>query len=248
MTAARLTSYEAQAFLDADPKVQWIDAFLFDMNGVPRGKRIRRSDLVGVAKKGLMMPASVFIMDPLGNCMEETGRLWETGDPDLQCHLLGGTLVGIPVGDGRHAQAVIVVDAKEDLDPRAVLAGQVERFARAAQTPVVAVELEFEAQRYEAAARWAGIDAYACRIRRREVIGGQPRPDGRARSTLVHAGFLATLHAPQHVADPPCPELRVFLLQRSNRVARRVGLPLRWHQCLRANPRRPGPPSHQPDP
>ena len=42
MTAQRLTSDEAQAFLDANPKVQWIDALLFDMNGVPRGKRIRR--------------------------------------------------------------------------------------------------------------------------------------------------------------------------------------------------------------
>ena len=143
MTAARLTSDEAQAFLDANPKVQWIDAFLFDMNGVPRGKRIRRSDLVGVAKKGLMMPVSVFIMDPLGNCMEETGRLWETGDPDHQCHLLGGTLVEIPVGDERHAQVVMVVDAREELDPRTVLTEQVERFARAGQTPVVAVELEF---------------------------------------------------------------------------------------------------------
>ena len=91
------------------------------MNGVPRGKRIRRADLVGVAKKGVLMPVSVFIMDPLGNCMEETGRLWETGDPDLQCHLLSGTLVGIPVGDGRHAQVVMVVDAKEELDPRACL-------------------------------------------------------------------------------------------------------------------------------
>jgi glutamine synthetase len=143
MTAQRLTSDEAQAFLEANPRVQWIDAFLFDINGVPRGKRIRRADLAGIAKKGLLMPASVFIMDPLGNCMEETGRLWETGDPDLQCHLLSGTLVGIPVGDGRHAQAVMVVDGKEELDPRTVLAGQVERFSRAGQTPVVAVELEF---------------------------------------------------------------------------------------------------------
>jgi hypothetical protein len=33
MTAARLTTDEAQAFLDANPGVQWIDAFLFDMNG-----------------------------------------------------------------------------------------------------------------------------------------------------------------------------------------------------------------------
>ena len=88
MTNTRLTIDEAKAFLDANPAVQWIDAFLFDMNGIPRGKRIRRSDLLGVVKGGLMMPTSVFIMDPLGNCIEETGRLWETGDPDHQCHLL----------------------------------------------------------------------------------------------------------------------------------------------------------------
>ena len=29
----------------------------------------------------------------------------------------------------------------------------------------------------KAAARWAGIDAYACRMRRREAVGGQPRPE-----------------------------------------------------------------------
>jgi glutamine synthetase len=143
MTNARLTIDEAQAFLDANPAVQWIDAFVFDMNGIPRGKRIRRCDLLGVAKSGLMMPTSIFIMDPLGNCVEETGRLWETGDPDHQCHLLSQTLVSIPVGDSRHAQAVMVVDVKEELDPRAVLVDQVERFTHAGQTPVAAVELEF---------------------------------------------------------------------------------------------------------
>jgi glutamine synthetase len=143
MTDTRLTLDEAKDFLAVNPGVQWIDAFLFDMNGIPRGKRIRSSDLLGVAKSGIMMPTSVFIMDPLGNCVEETGRLWETGDPDHQCHLLSRTLVPIPVGDGRHAQAVMVVDIKDELDPRAVLVDQVERFTRAGQTPVAAVELEF---------------------------------------------------------------------------------------------------------
>jgi len=143
MTNARLTIDEAQAFLDANPAVQWIDAFLFDMNGIPRGKRIPRSDLLGVAKNGLMMPISVFIMDPLGNCVEETGRLWETGDRDHHCHLLSGTLVPVPIGDRRHAQVVMVVCDADELDPRTVLVHQVERFARAGQTPVAAVELEF---------------------------------------------------------------------------------------------------------
>ena len=143
MIGARLTIDEAKAFLDANPDVQWIDAFLFDMNGIPRGKRMRRTDLAGAVAGGIMMPTSVFIMDPLGNCVEETGRLWETGDLDHQCHLLAGTLRPIPVGDGKHAQAVMTVVDREELDPRTVLADQVERFARAGQSPVVAVELEF---------------------------------------------------------------------------------------------------------
>jgi glutamine synthetase len=70
MTSARLTIDEAQAFLGAKPAVQWIEAFLFDMNGISRGKRIRCTDPPGVAKNGLTMPTSVFITDPLGNCVE----------------------------------------------------------------------------------------------------------------------------------------------------------------------------------
>ena len=98
MTNSRLTMDEAQAFLDANPAVQWIDTFVFDMNGIPRGKRIRRGDLAGVVKRGVMMPASIFVMDPLGNCIEETGRLWETGDPDLQCYLLSPNSCFSPSG------------------------------------------------------------------------------------------------------------------------------------------------------
>jgi glutamine synthetase len=143
MTNSRLSMDEAQTFLDAHPAVQWIDTFVFDLNGIPRGKRIRRGDLASVVKRGVMMPASIFVMDPLGNCIEETGRLWETGDPDHQCYLLSRTLVPVPVGDGRHAQAVMVVEAREDLDPRALLQTQVDRFTRAGQTPTVAIELEF---------------------------------------------------------------------------------------------------------
>jgi glutamine synthetase len=143
MSGARVSVEEAEAFLAANPAVQWIDAFVFDMNGIPRGKRLRRSDLLGVVKHGLMMPSSIFIMDPLGNCVAETGRLWETGDHDHQCHLLSGTLVPIPVGDGRHGQSVMTIEGKDELDPRTVLARQVERFTRTGQTPVAAVELEF---------------------------------------------------------------------------------------------------------
>lgn len=143
MTSGRLTEDEARAFLDANPSVDWIDIFIFDLNGIARGKRFRRGDLLGIAKNGLMMPGSVFIMDPLGNCVEETGRLWETGDPDLHCRILPGTLVPVPVGDGRHGQAVMAIEAADDLDPRTVLQKQVARLGSSGLKPVAAVELEF---------------------------------------------------------------------------------------------------------
>jgi glutamine synthetase len=143
MTNTFLTVDEAQAFLAANPSVQWIDAFVLDMNGHPRGKRLRRGDLAGVAKNGMMMPGSVFIMDPRGNCIAETGRLWDTGDPDYNFRILAGTLGPVSVDGSRFAQAVIVPEKDDPLDPRFVLATQQARFKASGHTPVAAVELEF---------------------------------------------------------------------------------------------------------
>lgn len=142
-TTASLTVDEAKAFLAAHPAVVWIDVFTFDLNGYPRGKRFRRDDLLDIAKNGLMMPASAFIIDPRGNSVAETGRLWETGDPDVPARLVAGTLAPVPVNGGTHAQAVMDLDADRDMDPRKVLAGEVARMKQAGYTPVAAVELEF---------------------------------------------------------------------------------------------------------
>ena len=143
MTLPRVSAEEASAFLAANPTVQWIDIILFDLNGMPRGKRIRPADLAGVVKSGLMLPASVYVLDPRGNSIAETGRLWETGDYDIKFHLVAGTLHPVPVGPGTHAQAVMVPEEPYDLAPHGILGAQVERCKKAGQTPVVAVELEF---------------------------------------------------------------------------------------------------------
>jgi glutamine synthetase len=143
MSDTYITLDETEAFLSANPGVTWIDLILFDINGIPRGKRFRRDDIIGAAKDGIMIPSTVFVMDPRGNCVEETGRLWETGDPDVPFRILEGTLRPIPVGDGRHAQAVLSVCEPDDLCPRGVLAKLVAAFAADGHTPVVAVEVEF---------------------------------------------------------------------------------------------------------
>ena len=134
---------EAKAFLDANPSVRWIDLFTYDLNGIPRGKRLRRDDLVSAAQDGILIPGSVYIMDPRGNCIEETGRLWETGDPDLHSRIVAGTLTTVPTNGGTHAQAVIDVKGNNDIAPRSILADQAAKFKSSGLTPVVAVELEF---------------------------------------------------------------------------------------------------------
>jgi glutamine synthetase len=124
--------------------VQWIDIFMHDLNGIARGKRIRASDLSAFAGKGFMVPSTCYIMDMRGSCVEETGRLWETGDPDLQFRILSDTLVPVAVGGTTHAQAVMVpVEDDGGLDPRRILQRQTSALAKLSFQPVTAVELEF---------------------------------------------------------------------------------------------------------
>lgn len=139
-----LSADEARAFVAANPNVAWIDIFMFDLNGVARGKRFRPSDLPALADKGILVPSTVYIMDTRGNCVEETGLLWETGDPDITFRILTGTLAPVPIDGGTHAQAVMVpVEDDGGLDPRGVLIRQVNALAALGLTPVCAVELEF---------------------------------------------------------------------------------------------------------
>lgn len=139
-----LTAEEARDFLKAHPTVQWVDVFMFDMNGVARGKRLRSNDFVAFAGKSIMFPSTVFIMDMRGSCVEETGRLWETGDPDLEFRVLADTLAPVSVEGSTYAQAVMVpVGDGDGLDPRRILERQLSGLARQGRMPVAAVELEF---------------------------------------------------------------------------------------------------------
>ena len=115
-----LTADQAKAFLAAHPRVQWIDVFMFDLNGIARGKRLRSADLMAFADKGFMVPSTCYIMDMRGSCVEETGRLWETGDPDLQFKILADTLAPVSVNG---------------YDPRASRHGPGRRRRRARSAP-----------------------------------------------------------------------------------------------------------------
>lgn len=144
MSESYLSPEQAKAFLAKHKSVQWIDIFMHDVNGIPRGKRIRAGDLMAFADKGFMVPSTCYIMDMRGSCVEETGRLWETGDPDLQFRILAETLTPVSVKDTTHAQAVMVpIEDDGGLDPRRLLQRQAARLAGLGYHPVTAVELEF---------------------------------------------------------------------------------------------------------
>ena len=70
-------------------------------------------------------------MDMRGSCVEETGRLWETGDPDLEFRVLADTLHPSASTDTTHAQAVMVpVEDDGGLDPRRILQRQIAALAK----------------------------------------------------------------------------------------------------------------------
>jgi glutamine synthetase len=138
---------EARAFLDAHPDVQFFEIVFTALSGVPRGKRLRRHELMAVYEQGRFLPGSVLVCDVTGRDVEETGLVWEDGDADRVARPAPGTLVPAPwLGDDT-AQVITSMfeldGTPNDLDPRHVLTRVLDRFAADGLTPVVACELEY---------------------------------------------------------------------------------------------------------
>jgi glutamine synthetase len=138
---------EAEAFFAANPGVDAVDIIFTNMCGVPRGKRLRAHEVLGVYKEGRFLPGSAVIVDITGRDTEETGLVWEDGDADRRVHAVPGTLVKTPWAGAGAAQFLTgfyeLDGTPNDLDPRHVLGGTIDRLAALGLTPDVAVELEF---------------------------------------------------------------------------------------------------------
>ena len=138
---------EAEAFLAANPEIAFIEVIFTALSGVPRGKRIRRSELATVYQSGRLFPSSMLVADVTGQDCEDTGLVWGTGDPDYMLRPVPGTLVKAPwLGDdvAQVLTSMYYLDGTPcELDPRHVLRGVLERFAAMDLTPVVACEIEY---------------------------------------------------------------------------------------------------------
>lgn len=138
---------EMHAFLEAHPEIQFFEMFFTSMAGVPRGKRLRRDELKKVYEGGAFLPGSIVGVDVLGGDVGETGLVWETGDADRIARPVPGGLVSAPWLGADVAQVMCslheLTGEVAELDPRAVLARVLARFAADGLTPVVACEMEF---------------------------------------------------------------------------------------------------------
>ncbi len=138
---------EAKAFLEAHPEMQFFEILYTGLSGVPRGKRLRRHELMPLYENGRFLPSSMLVTDITGRDVEETGFIWEQGDADRVAWPVADRLAMAPwLGDDVAQVPVSVYEtdgAAIDLDPRHVLQRVLDRFAADGLTPVVACELEF---------------------------------------------------------------------------------------------------------
>src|SRR5262245_25426792 len=147
MTSLIADPAEAKAFLDANPQIQFFEVLFTNMCGVPRGKRLRRHEVMAVYEQGRFLPGSILVVDITGQDVEDTGLVWEDGDADRLARPIPGRITPAPWLGPDVAQipcSLYELDGTaNDLDPRAVLRRVVERFEADGLVPVVACELEF---------------------------------------------------------------------------------------------------------
>ena len=171
-STAVATAEEFTAFRAAHPGIEAVQLYITDPSGVPRGKLAALHELERLYTSGRPVAGSILGLDVTGRDVEATGLVWETGDADLLCRPVPGTLRPAPWLARPTAQVMMsmytLTGEPAPADPRHALARAVARLAARGLRAVLAVELEFYllAPRGEAGAAAvppgsAHIDAYS---------------------------------------------------------------------------------------
>ncbi|MGL6160366.1 glutamine synthetase family protein [Microbulbifer sp.] len=143
---------ESETFLREHPDLKWIEGFIFDINGIPRGKWLPADAAHKLLKGGLQMPRSAVSLDVWGRDIENSPLVFASGDADGVC---------MPVSPislapwHREETAQLHMQLREAdgsplyADPRAQLQRVVARLKELGYTAVAATELEFYLLREE---------------------------------------------------------------------------------------------------
>ncbi len=151
---------EVERFLRVHPQTRGVQLLLTDPSGVARGKIIDRAELAALYGHGRNVAGSILGLDITGEDVEATGLVWSTGDADLLCRPVPGTLRPAPWLErtGQVMLSMYELDGRPAAaDPRHALARADARLAAAGFTAVVALRtgiLSAAAGRRALGARW----------------------------------------------------------------------------------------------
>ncbi len=146
-------SREINAFIKANPGIKQFEVLVTELCGHFFGKRYPIDKLPSFAKEGLALPASMFLLNTLGEPLDGLYYGIDDGDPDGHFYLVPGSLCRNDWGNRARAQILATTCSGAEpafFEPRRVLQKVVEAFAAKKWRPMVAFELEFylfEAQR-----------------------------------------------------------------------------------------------------
>ncbi|MDE1895702.1 MAG: glutamine synthetase [Rhodospirillales bacterium] len=125
----------------------YIEAFVIDVNGVPRGKWLQRDKAKSLLGSGIALPRSAYLLDIWGRDIIEGGIAYDTGDPDGMCVAVPHSITRMGWADGNVVQALLTMREPDGelyyLDPRSALTRVLQRYTKAGLTPALGVELEF---------------------------------------------------------------------------------------------------------
>lgn len=143
----RITVEEIEQFRQNNPDIYDIEMLLPDMCGVVRGKRIGIESALKLARGGVMMPGSAYLLDATGQNCEYYHYGVDDGDPDYPCYGTAGTLKRVPWSKTPMAQIIGNMHQHDGTpffaNPRLWLAKIVKRLHDMGIFPVMALELEF---------------------------------------------------------------------------------------------------------
>jgi len=138
---------ELVAFRAAHSDIDAVQVFLTDPSGVARGKILRVHELDRLFEHGRPVAGSILGLDVTGEDVHATGLVWDSGDADMLCRPVAGTLLPSPWLGASSAQLMLSMyqldGAPAAADPRHVLAAAAARLVARGLTPVLACELEF---------------------------------------------------------------------------------------------------------
>ncbi len=139
---------EWRAFRAANPDIEFIDAFVIDINGNTAGKRLPAADGEKLYQDGVMFSACSPIADCRGWGHNAGGLGRDDGDPDGIARPIQSTLQRVPWTTSPTAQTLCHMVTMAEaaslwFDPRMILADVIAQCRAAGLHPVVACELEF---------------------------------------------------------------------------------------------------------